>query len=496
MFGFDERYAMFDVTPVENQFILDYLPGAKGEYVKVYLYGLMHCYHPGKDMNPEQMAHELNLTPETVTLAFGYWERRGLVRRVSDQPPRWQYVSIKQLNLEDGGDKPDPAFEAFSSALYDVFGGVRRLHGSELSKCFEWQEDLHLPTEVILMLLNHMVEIKGKNFKIADAEKLAMEMDTENIRTVEEAEGFFLRDECFYSGTRKILKMLGKRYLPSDAQIAMYRKWIAEWHFTPESIEAATELTAKGNPSLGYLDGILGNIRDEYGDGALVTPTQIRGSARRSDELRAVLKHLGRGEISPKSLELFERMAALYPQDVILIAAEECGHNGKGPEDLLKLLQSWKDKGLENKTQVEDYIHAFHRQTALIHEIRGIWGLDESRISKSDRSLIQKWEQELGFSREMILSTAGYASEAKLPMAYLDKILTTFHDQGIRTPEEAAAERVMAGRKDTKKVISSDSVVGQRYIQRDYQPVQEEMMEQQRKEIEAYLNRSGGQTDA
>ena len=29
MFGFDERYAMFDITPVENQFILDYLPDAK-----------------------------------------------------------------------------------------------------------------------------------------------------------------------------------------------------------------------------------------------------------------------------------------------------------------------------------------------------------------------------------------------------------------------------------------------------------------------------------
>ena len=33
MFGFDERYAMFDITPVENLFILEYLPEAKGDYV-------------------------------------------------------------------------------------------------------------------------------------------------------------------------------------------------------------------------------------------------------------------------------------------------------------------------------------------------------------------------------------------------------------------------------------------------------------------------------
>ena len=46
MFGFDERYAVFDVTPVDNQFILEYLPAAKGDYVKVYLYGLTQCCHP------------------------------------------------------------------------------------------------------------------------------------------------------------------------------------------------------------------------------------------------------------------------------------------------------------------------------------------------------------------------------------------------------------------------------------------------------------------
>ena len=41
LFGFDEQYAMFDVTPVANQFLLEYMPMARGDYVKVYLYGLM-----------------------------------------------------------------------------------------------------------------------------------------------------------------------------------------------------------------------------------------------------------------------------------------------------------------------------------------------------------------------------------------------------------------------------------------------------------------------
>ena len=35
MFGFDEQYAYYGVTPVDNQFILEYLPNATGDAVRV-----------------------------------------------------------------------------------------------------------------------------------------------------------------------------------------------------------------------------------------------------------------------------------------------------------------------------------------------------------------------------------------------------------------------------------------------------------------------------
>ena len=47
----------------------------------------------------------------------------------------------------------------------------------------------------------------------------------------------------------------------------------------------------------------------------------------------------------------------------------------------------------------------------------------------------------------MILQTAPYAAEAQNPMAYLDKVLTLYAQQGIRTPEaaEAAHQRFHSG---------------------------------------------------
>ena len=493
MFGFDERYAMFDITPVENQFILDYLPDAKGDYVKVYLYGLMRCYHPEEDMSLARMSHELNMTEEDVAAAFRYWERRRLVRRISDNPPQWKYINIKQKNLVSD-DENDPEYEDFSNAVYEAFDKVRRLHGSELSACFEWHEGLKLPTEVIIMLLNHMVELKGKNFRISEAEKVAVQMAGENIQSVEAAEEFFSRDGQAYTGIRKILKKMGKRYLPSEAQVSLYRKWTKDWGFSPEAIEAALELTAKGDPSLGYLDGILNSLRQENPDAGEMTADNVRDSAKRTEGLREVLKELGKGDVNARNLQLYGEMAELYPQEVILTAARECGHNGKDTGEVLKLLQAWKEKGLSTPKEVKAYVQSFHDQTALIRELRKIWGTDENRIGKTDRSLLSKWENEMGFGREMILAAAVYAAEAKQPMAYLDKILTDYKDKGIRTPEEAKQDH--QGRKGTNASRSGKVLPAQDFAQRDYSGVQDEMMKSLAKEMEAFKHENGGKSDA
>ena len=121
MFGFDERYAVFDVTPVDNQFILEYLPAAKGDYVKVYLYGLTQCCHPQADMDMTSLSRELGMTEEEVQSAYRYWERKGLVQRISDHPPAYRYINVKQLMFSGVAAQTDPAYEAFSEALYGLF---------------------------------------------------------------------------------------------------------------------------------------------------------------------------------------------------------------------------------------------------------------------------------------------------------------------------------------------------------------------------------------
>ena len=289
---------------------------------------------------------------------------------------------------------------------------------------------------------------------------------------------------------------MGKRYLPSEAQVQLYKKWTKEWGFSHEAIEAAVELTAKGDPSMGYLDGILDRLRQDNVKGDEATPEAIEQNTERTKGLRRVIHELGRGDVNNLNLELYDEMVLLYSEDIILTAARECARYGFGRSinDVLDLLKSWKKKGLNNTQEVDAYINVFHDQMALIREIRKMWGNNDRGVGSIDRNMINKWENELGFSREMIKTAAKYAVEAKQPMTYLGKILEYYKEKGINTPEKAKLDH------ESRKKISSKKegkvLPAQDFAQRDYTNVQDKIMQSLAKEMEAYMHENGGESDA
>ena len=114
-----------------------------------------------------------------------------------------------------------------------------------------------LSTEVIIMLLKYMARTRGKNFRIKDAEQTAILLSEEKAFTAEDAESVLGRDEEMVSGLRKVLRKLGMRFNPSEANLKLYRKWREDWHFTQEAIENACDRTGTSAPSLALVDSIL-----------------------------------------------------------------------------------------------------------------------------------------------------------------------------------------------------------------------------------------------
>ena len=50
-----------DVTPIENMFLLEYLPTAPEEFLRVYLYARMLCLHPELGSDLSGMAKALHM---------------------------------------------------------------------------------------------------------------------------------------------------------------------------------------------------------------------------------------------------------------------------------------------------------------------------------------------------------------------------------------------------------------------------------------------------
>lgn len=82
---FDLSKIDFRTTPVENMFLDTYLEQAPGNAIKFYLYGWKACY--GKidsSYSLEDLSQVLNLTPEELLEAIGYWIDEGLVVLLND----------------------------------------------------------------------------------------------------------------------------------------------------------------------------------------------------------------------------------------------------------------------------------------------------------------------------------------------------------------------------------------------------------------------------
>ena len=488
-FAFDERYAMFDITPVANQFILEYLPGAKGDYVKVYLYGLLCCYHPRKEMDTAAMSRELGLAEEVILAAFRYWERRGLIRRISDNPPAWQYVNIIQTNV-GGNQDLDQEYIRFSRELENSLEDIRDLHGSEIALCYEWKEEMGLSTEVIIMLLKYMARTRGKSFKIKDAEKTAIWLSEEKAYTAEDAEMVLGRDEAMIAGLRKVLRKLGMRFNPSEANLMLYRKWREEWHFTQEAIEDACDRTGTSAPSLALVDSILEEAWRNSGGAETLSRADLDAAEEKRKGLKEVLKAIGQyGAPTPAQQKMYARMMEMYPKEIILLAAGECAAKQKQFDSVMKLLESWQERGFTDEQQIREHIGAFHEKEEFLKTLRKKWAGRDAEIGQKTLQMLDRWERDLGFSREMITLAADAAYESRKPVTYMDKILSNWSEKGIRTPEAAAEERKNRPETAPADRKSGKTVTAQQYTQRDYSSEDDEAFARM-------LSMNGGAGDA
>lgn len=446
--SFEEGSALFDCTPVENMFISEYMLRAPGDYVKVYLYALMLCYHDAQRMSLPAMARDLNLAVEDVEHAFKYWAREGLVRQVGDNPVCFALRNVKQLTLARAENPAERLYNRrFTEDIRRVMEGFT-VTDADYQKIFDWVDVLELPEEVVIMFLQMEVDAvkrdKEKRFSFQVADKHAQEWARSGVRTVEDVERIVVLGRERERELRRLLSRLGMRRNPSEDEKELYRKWRDDWGFSADAIQEACRETTKGAPTMAYLDGILSrqhqlgrHEKEALGEGI------ARDTAQR-DFMRELFAELGRVGVAPAKDDL----AALaqwekegFDRTLILLAAREAhARSGGGNlEDVGQRLELWRRKGLFTTRQIEEErarVRALNAQLRALYEEAGL----EKRVNQPDRDLLAHWTGEMGMSGELTALAARYAKGSPQPMKAMDRILSDWHKAGISTPQAAQAE--------------------------------------------------------
>ncbi|MBR1560849.1 MAG: DnaD domain protein [Clostridia bacterium] len=434
--SFADGAAIFDATPIENLFLMNYMVDASDLQLKVYLYTRMLAIHPELGGTLADIAKHFHITEAQVYDVFAYWENRGLVRRLTDNPPTY---ALQPVRDESHGpvtalDREMYANREFNNRLRNLFDG-EFIGDRELRKAESWLDTLKFTQEAVLRMVAYGIELSPKDkpkppsvFKNVD--KFAEQWSMRGIRTLEDVERAIAEETGVTQVTKSVLKKLGiTRKNPSETELEFVTRWTEEWGYTQEDIlEACGETVNAQNPSIGYLNAILENKRDA-----------LTAYYRPAVE---VLRELTPGNPRPSPDQLRQYKALIekgYAPELIQLAAVQCRRlNANRFEDLEWRLSIWRDEGVATPEEADSFMR---RMGALSRELKGLFklaGYENKRPKREEIKTYEGWKEL--YPPELIQYAAERSKHKGGSVAYMDKVLARWHESGVTTVEQAKQE--------------------------------------------------------
>lgn len=252
-------------TPISNIFIDNYMPKARGEFVKVYLLGLKYCVSGELGVSSSIIASALHLLETDVLNAWSYWNDEGIIKMIpEDNMGNFSIEFIDLSNSMNSNEQDiDLLKELDNNSTKDMLLDIEKLIGrplstKEVTMYISWIRDFNFEPEIILLLIQYCTS-KGKT-DYRYIETVAISWHDSNIRTIEEAQNFIRQHEDKWVNIRKILNYIGiKDGEVMKPQEEMLTKWLTTYNFPLEVIFKSCDVCFHriNKADFKYIDGIL-----------------------------------------------------------------------------------------------------------------------------------------------------------------------------------------------------------------------------------------------
>lgn len=451
--SYSSRLAMDGFTVIDNTFLNEFLPQATGDDVKVYLYGLNLCSNPNvEDNNLDTICKVLSLTEDDVLEAFSYWQEMGLVQIVSTNPLEVRYLpararsgSAKIRNREKYTD--------FNEQIQSVITG-RMITPTEFNEYYSLIETYHFEPEALIMIARYCTKIKSSSIGYPYILAVARNFANDGLKTIEAVEQKFLEQEQNSDEIKRVLTALGLKREADIEERNLYLKWNNNFGFTNGTIvEVAKSLKKKGG--FAKLDSLL----SKYYEQKLFTLEEIAEFSEKQDEMYETAK------IVSKNLGLYyhnlENVVDVYVADwnnkgysveTLTFISMYCFKQSiRTLEGMNTVVQKFYKLGLVSLESLEQYIMSIIKSDEQIKTILDRTGLVRS-VSSYDRDYYKTWTNNWGFVDSQILLVAEVSSGKANPMSYINKVLATLNEKGIKTDAEIKKEL-----KNVSNAVSANS---------------------------------------
>lgn len=298
-----KRDIFLHTTKVENLFISEYLPDAPGEYIKVYLFGLMYAQYE-VEPNRQEIAKLLAISADEVEEAWIYWDSKGLVKNVKERDENGEEVNrivfLNQIDLLYGkvpqAETPEEAYtpstedevevpldvsidsnefdEVMSGRLvdrrlrdlyqkYQITTG-RTISRQETSKIEDAVKVYGVEPDIFDFAIDYCADLE--KYSVDYIFKVALRWTEEGCRTVEDAKRLLDKHSRRNSWYRQVFKALGFNRLPAPADREIMDRWFDEMECSiGEVLEACAAAAGLRDPNLRYVNKVLENRRAEKG---------------------------------------------------------------------------------------------------------------------------------------------------------------------------------------------------------------------------------------
>ena len=255
-------------TLIDNSFIDNFLPTARGEYVKIYILILKYASSGELGFNTSFIAKTLNLLESDVKNALNYWNDLGLIK-ISTLDNKISNVEFNQLSESNNYTSSLNLIDQINdNNLIDFFRDIettigRPLSQKEMETYINWTKNYKFSYELILYLISYCVNKNKKDFRYI--EKVAISWSDLNINTLDQAMVYTEKREKQFSNIKKILNYIGL----TDTEISkpheeLFNKWLITYNMPLELIYKACDICCSkfSKPDLNYIDGILNNFKN------------------------------------------------------------------------------------------------------------------------------------------------------------------------------------------------------------------------------------------